>query len=383
MNNEKLMNLDHRINEERSKLVTDRLDISFGEIISMYINQEIVIRPEYQRLFRWTSQQKTALIESILMGIPIPPIFVAEDEEGVWELVDGLQRISTILSFFGELRIEDSNTVDQQEDSYQISFDDYDSEFNLIENSNSWSLEAGSLISELEGLTWRTLPRKYQLNIKRAVCRVEILREKSNISMKYELFKRLNSGGSSLTAQEIRNAIYRGIDDKLNSTLEKLCKNEIFIQLTNLSKKKRYQLYDQELVLRFIAYYDNVHNINMNTEAFLDNYVEKVVMEHNFDSNKFENLFIESVELINSLDDSKVFKNNRNTFVPALFEGIMIGVAHNFQYYKENKDILRNNINELKEDENFKHLSGSSSNSRSRVKSRLKRVLEIFAPKEK
>ena len=64
-------------------------------------NDELIIRPEYQRLFRWSEVQKTALIESILLSIPIPPIFVAEDKNGVWELVDGLQRVSTFVSFFG------------------------------------------------------------------------------------------------------------------------------------------------------------------------------------------------------------------------------------------------------------------------------------------
>lgn len=77
------------------------MDISFGELINMYKAGELVIRPEYQRLFRWTRTQKTALIESILLGIPVPPVFVAEDGNGIWELVDGLQRVSTIVSFLG------------------------------------------------------------------------------------------------------------------------------------------------------------------------------------------------------------------------------------------------------------------------------------------
>ncbi len=179
----KVRNLEQQISEERARLSTDRMDISFGELINMYKAGELVIRPEYQRLFRWKISQKTALIESVLLGIPIPPIFVAEDEDGVWELVDGLQRVSTIISFFGDL--DDSLLT--------VCFDD-SSEDN--ENYvNKWELESGNLVEDLDGFNVDTLPKKYVINLKRAVCRVEILRGESNTAMKYELFKRLNSGG--------------------------------------------------------------------------------------------------------------------------------------------------------------------------------------------
>ena len=87
--NEKIHSLEGEIVMERARLSTDRMDISFGELINLYKNKELIIRPEYQRLFRWSPKQKTALIESILLAIPIPPIFVSEDENGIWELVDG------------------------------------------------------------------------------------------------------------------------------------------------------------------------------------------------------------------------------------------------------------------------------------------------------
>lgn len=114
MDEQKIQSLESEITFERDRLSTDRMDISFGELINLYKNKELIIRPEYQRLFRWSSKQKTALIESILLSIPIPPIFVAEDKNGVWELVDGLQRVATFLSFFGEL----------DQDLSQITYDD-------------------------------------------------------------------------------------------------------------------------------------------------------------------------------------------------------------------------------------------------------------------
>lgn len=90
-------------------LRTERMDVSFGELLSMYENKEIIINPSFQRYYRWSEEQKTRFIESLLLlllGIPIPPIFVATNGQGVWELVDGLQRISTYLSFVGVLKTE-------------------------------------------------------------------------------------------------------------------------------------------------------------------------------------------------------------------------------------------------------------------------------------
>ena len=96
--------VEHEVEKTKNSLSTDRLDMSFGEIMSMYEREEIIIDPAFQRLFRWSNEQQTRFIESLVLGIPIPPIFVAETREGKWELVDGLQRISTVLSFFGLLK---------------------------------------------------------------------------------------------------------------------------------------------------------------------------------------------------------------------------------------------------------------------------------------
>ena len=133
--------------------------MSYGEIINMYQSGDLIISPEFQRLFRWKNFQKTRFIESILLGIPIPPIFVAEDKEGKWELVDGLQRLSTVLSFFGLLKDGDKN---------------------------NWIMDAGDLVPELEGYNKDKLPQIFQRNIKRAYCRVEIIKWDSKLDMRYE-----------------------------------------------------------------------------------------------------------------------------------------------------------------------------------------------------
>jgi uncharacterized protein with ParB-like and HNH nuclease domain len=368
--------LEQAVSDERKRLSSDRLDISFGELINLYKNKELIIRPEYQRLFRWSHKQKTALIESILLSIPIPPIFVAEDKNGVWELVDGLQRVSTFISFFGDL---ENNASEIQ---YRISDDDVESELEEIEEptdiGNKWTLGEGGLIKSLEGFNIDNLPVNLKINLKRAVCRVEILRGESSTSMKYELFKRLNSGGSKLTPQEIRNAIYRGINPRLNELLLSISQKQVFKNLTQLSNGKLNELYDQELILRFFAFYNNVDNINENTENFLNSFMEKTVENDQFEYDLYESIFMQSLELINLLGDDKVFRNERNFFVPANFEGVLIGLAQNLEKYTSNLELLKLKINELKTDESFKRYSGSTSNSRSRIKNRLKRANEIF-----
>lgn len=105
--------LDQEIDEQRRDLRTDKLDITYGELASMYQDKELLIDPEYQRLFRWGTPKKSGFIESLLLGIPTPAIFVAETDKGVWELVDGLQRISTMLEFMGVLRTVDNEIVPQ------------------------------------------------------------------------------------------------------------------------------------------------------------------------------------------------------------------------------------------------------------------------------
>lgn len=96
-------NLIKELEVREKNIRTRKLDISLGELASMYTEKDLIIQPSFQRLFRWDSYQKTRLIETILIGLPMPSIFVVEKENGVWELIDGLQRLSTVFSFLAHV----------------------------------------------------------------------------------------------------------------------------------------------------------------------------------------------------------------------------------------------------------------------------------------
>lgn len=88
----------------RKQIKTDSYSMSIGEIINLYRDEDLILNPAFQRLFRWNDAQKTKFIESILIGIPIPQIFVAQQSGGQWTIVDGVQRVSTLLQLTGNLK---------------------------------------------------------------------------------------------------------------------------------------------------------------------------------------------------------------------------------------------------------------------------------------
>ena len=93
--------LENEIEDTKRLVKTDAYQMSIGEIVNMYRDGELIINPDFQRIFRWEIGQKSKLVESLSLGIPLPSIFVFETENGRWELIDGLQRVSTLLEFMG------------------------------------------------------------------------------------------------------------------------------------------------------------------------------------------------------------------------------------------------------------------------------------------
>lgn len=344
-------NLESELSSTRNTLSADRLDMSFGELINMYDSGELIIDPEFQRYFRWDIYQRTRFVESILLGIPVPSMFMAEDSDGKWEVVDGLQRISTILSFFGKLTGEN-------------------------EKENGWVMCQGDLINSLEDKSIDDLPLKFQLNIKRSSVRIEVIKWDSRYDMRYELFNRLNTGGSPLTDQEVRNCIFRAAGSDLSQEIRELSKNEILIQFVRPTERQKSQLYLDELVLRFYALLWS-SSPSKNLGEHLTDYMKEASANQSLYDGK-KDLLERVLQVIKEIDNSTVFMGANHQFSPSKFDGIMIGIANNLDHYANNISDAANKISTLDSDELFKAASGVASNSRGRVTRRIVRALEIF-----
>lgn len=343
--------LEQAILDTRNSLSTDRLDMSFGEIMSMYEREELIISPDFQRLFRWSNYQKTRFIESLLLGIPIPPIFVAEDNNGKWELVDGLQRLSTVLSFFGLLK------ADQEK--------------------NNWEMNEGDLISALGGYDAKNIPMKFLLNIKRSVCRIEIIKWNSKIDMRYELFNRLNTGGSPLADQEIRNCIFRGISSDFNDFLKRGASQEALIHIVEPTERQKSHMYLEELVLRFATLFNTSESIKKdNLSAHMTEYMQDVIKNNSFDYS-VETLFYRVINILGPLGKDS-FRFDNGIFSASLFDAITIGVASDIESYENEVSLLARKISEIKESEEFRKYTGSASNNKSRVTNRIRIAKQIF-----
>ncbi len=242
------------IDVKTKNIRTRSLDISFNELLDMYEKNELIIRPEYQRLFRWSEGTQSRFIESLLIELPIPPIFVIERSEGTYELIDGLQRISSYMHFRGR-HPERKN----DDDSYHY--------LELIDCD---------IVKDLNGLTFNDLPKALQIKLRRNFTRVEVIRKESDSKLRYHIFKRLNSGGYPLTPQEMRNCTIRILDDSFIDFLRDLSANEDFNNCLNLSEVRYLQRYDEGLVLRFFAFKNYRDNYRHDVEDFMTDYAENV-----------------------------------------------------------------------------------------------------------
>ena len=344
-------NLEKIITKKRNSLKTDRLDMSFGELMNMHEDNELYITPEYQRVFRWSNFQQTRFIESVLLGIPIPPIFVAEDDKGRWEVVDGLQRISTIFSFFGLL--------------------------NQMPEKNNSTLSQGEMVKELENVTIDSLPIKLKTTIKRAVCRVEIVRWDSNEDIRYELFNRLNTGASPLSDQEIRNCIFRSYPIDLNQILRNIATKPEYIELINPSSRKKDEMFLEELVLRYFAFKHLDGEFKTTVPQFLTEFMRSVSNgDIALNLKDEEDDFIGFIDFLTERFGKEVLRPKGN-FALHIFDSLAYAIPKSFTTLSGNEDRIERAINLLKTDSTYNNI-GTSTFSNSRIRSRMDRALVIF-----
>jgi hypothetical protein len=262
--------LEAEIAEARREIASDSYPVGISERTNQYREGELIINPAFQRFFRWDEHQKARLVESVLLGIPLPSIFVSQREDGRWELVDGLQRVATLLELQGVLKDGEGNPLPSLE------------------------LRGTKYLPALEGKRWpsedgaeseTTLTQAQQLDIKRSKIDVKIIKRESSQAAKYDLFQRLNSYGSPLTAQEMRSALLVSVSSEFYDWIEELSEFEPFVDCVALSDRLVSEKYDVELALRFMILHNRpeqmlVANVLRDFAQVLDD--ESVSLAENF-----------------------------------------------------------------------------------------------------
>lgn len=315
------MALQDEINEKKKEISTDGYPMSIGELISLYRDGELDIHPEFQRFFRWNAQQKSKLIESILLGIPIPSIFVSQRADGVWDVVDGLQRLSTIFEFVGILKDEDETPIVASR------------------------LVRTSYLPSLEGKYWEnedlpnSLDTTQRLVFKREKIDVKIVKKESDDTIKFELFQRLNTLGSKLSDQEVRNCLLVMLNKEFYLWLKSLSEDENFLNTISLAERLIDEKYNMELALRFII----LSHINPNEVKSIPDFSEFVTdkmiliaQDQNYDRAANELIFRNTFKLLNDSLAESSFKKYaidkgrfEGKFLLAAFESVAIGLGKN------------------------------------------------------
>ena len=366
------MSLHDEIDEKRKEIRTDGYAMSIGEWISLYENDEIDIHPEFQRFFRWSTKQKTDLIESILLGIPIPPVFVSQRDGGVWDVVDGVQRLSTLYQFIGILKDEENNKIPPLK------------------------LKETKYLPSLEGKMWssedntKSFDQRLRLIIKRSKINVSVILKESDDDAKYDLFQRLNTGGSTLSPQEVRNCILVMVNKDIFLWLKELSNFPDFQECVSLSDKPLTESYDVELVLRFVIFsliddeFLTITSIG-DVGEFITNKMIAISSDGNFDKNKYERLFKETFTLLNNTVGDYAFKRYnvvKNKFLGGFllsqYELVSSGIAYNINRGEDINQIEEKIISIWSNDE-YTNWSGSGITASRRLPRTIPLGREIFS----
>lgn len=362
--------LQREIAQKRTEFKSESYPMSIGELINLYEKGEIIINPDFQRYYRWTDIQKSRLIESILLGIPIPSIFVFQREDGIWEVVDGLQRISTLIQFMSVLpKLED------------------------IPQKGKLKLQATKYLPSLEGIVWEAklaedieMPIPLKLFIKRAKLNFSIILSDSGKNAKFDIFQRLNTGGTYASDQEVRNSVMIMVNKPTFIWFKKLASNSDFIETISLSDRLVDEQYPMELVLRHIALTHYEYSQKKELSDYFDDIVETILADPNFPYDKYELMFYQTFNLLNSLEGENVFKrfdgiSFKGKFLESAFEAISVGVATNYSIYNlpNDNDSIKEKIKKIHTEEQFRKYTGSGSNARTRIPKIVSFAKEYFS----
>ncbi len=232
-------------NEGERKVLIQQYDYAVRTLMDMVVEGDLVLDPDYQRQYRWSDEKAARFIESIVLNIPVPVLYFAEDSDGTFSVIDGQQRLTSLLRFIKPNELS-SLYPDRQLEPLE--------------------LRDLRVRPDLNGRSFMSLPRLDKSALAKRPIRCIVILNESDTTLKFEVFERLNTGSVSLTDQEVRNCIYRG---SYNQLIKRLAANEDFHELINLSEGLSKAMKDAELVLRFFAY----RELSNETE-YADNFAE-------------------------------------------------------------------------------------------------------------
>ena len=302
LNNMDIIKIQAQIDSNRRSVAFDSYDITVKQMYDMILDGMIDIAPEYQRHFKWDVNRQSSLIESLLLGIPIPSLFMASNPDSSWEVIDGVQRLTTILNFIGEETLLSKVNIKHAH----------------------LKLNGLEKLDAMNGVEFKDLPKSIQFMLQTRPLRVTVLNDRSDFDVRYDLFERLNTGGITLHEQEIRNCLYIG---EFNDFIKELSIDKAFRSMVKMTETAERNGSYEELVLRFFAYYEDRDNFVHSVTDFLNKYMEKKTKSLKNKAH-LRKIFHETFNVLQEhLSDGIVRGKRRNITPIVLYEAISVGSA--------------------------------------------------------
>lgn len=335
--------LQEQLDSERRLVSFDSYDLSVRQLLEMFESGEIQVPPEYQRQFIWEGARESQLIESVLLGIPIPSLFMATNSDSTWEIVDGVQRLGTLAHFFGTTAL-----------------------LSKVNRPQPLKIEELEKLSALNGQEYQPLPKSIQLLFATRPMRVTVLNDKSDLSVRFDLFERLNTGGISLTNQEIRNCVFRG---PFNNDIKRLALDQNFLAVIRLKPSDVKNGTAEEFVLRFFAFIERYKEFDHSVKDFLNDYMKD--FSTNRISPALEALFKKTFAMLKSELPTGIVRGNRGVTPVNLYEGVAVGMA---LAAKSGKHIRKTRLQSLLDNQELRSFTTGATNSKKAVTGRIEYV---------
>lgn len=335
--------LQDQLDLQKRAVSYDVYDMTVRQLVDMVEAHEIDIAPEYQRHFVWDEPRESELIESIFLGIPVPSLYMAANKDGTWEVVDGVQRLSTLVHFCGTK-----------------------SGLEVIGRPDYLELVDLSKLTRFNDKLFSDLPKPLQLNFMLRPLRVTTLNDKSDLKVRYDLFERLNTGGIELHPQEIRNCVLRG---KFRDDLKELAGNKDFLRAVRLPESEQQSAHYEECVLRFFAFFDRYEQFDHSVKDFLTSYMLDR-SKKSIDADRYD-IFCETMAWLGAELPAGIVRGNRSTTPINLYEAVAVGVA---LAMRARKSLPKGRLISIVNSTSLKKYTTAATNSRRMVAGRIETV---------